>query len=365
MKIKALLLLTIALFWSTAMWAQVTTSGINGKVTGTNGESLPSATVIAVHTPSGTQYGTLTDLDGNYQITNMRVGGPYTLTITFVGYKPFVKSDLILNLGQTLGTDVNLAEESSQLSGVTVVSKRNALIDGNRTGASTNLRSDQIQSLPTINRSITDFTRLSPQSNGNSFAGRDGRYNNITIDGANFNNNFGLSAKSLPGGDAQPISLDAIEEINVNVAPFDIRQSNFTGANVNAVTRSGDNTWKGSVYGFYRDKSFNGKKIEDKEITLTDQTTSSYGVRFGGPLIKNKLFIFANAEKEKSSYPGISWQPSTDGVGDPDLFISRTSEADLETVRNYLINTYSYDPGTYKDFGNFASENYKILAKID
>ena len=236
MKLKNLLFLTFALLWSAMLTAQVTTSGMNGKVTGINGESLPSATVVAVHTPSGTQYGTLTDLNGNYQIANMRVGGPYSLTISYVGYKPYVKSDIILNLGQTLGTDVNLVEESSQISGVTVVSKRNAIIDGNRTGASTNLRTEQIQSLPTITRSITDFTRLSPQSNGNSFAGRDGRYNNITIDGANFNNNFGLSTKALPGGDAQPISLDAIEEISVNVAPFDIRQSNFTGANVNAVT---------------------------------------------------------------------------------------------------------------------------------
>jgi hypothetical protein len=365
MKLKNLLFLTFALLWSAMLTAQVTTSGMNGKVTGINGESLPSATVVAVHTPSGTQYGTLTDLNGNYQIANMRVGGPYSLTISYVGYKPYVKSDIILNLGQTLGTDVNLVEESSQISGVTIVSKRNAIIDGNRTGASTNLRTEQIQSLPTITRSITDFTRLSPQSNGNSFAGRDGRYNNITIDGANFNNNFGLSTKALPGGDAQPISLDAIEEISVNVAPFDIRQSNFTGANVNAVTRSGDNTWKGSAYGYYRDKSFNGSKIEDKELTLTDQTTSNYGLRFGGPLIKNKLFIFANAEKEKSSYPGISWQPSTDGVGNPDQFISRTSASDLETMRNYLMSTYNYDAGTYQDFGNFASENYKILAKID
>lgn len=365
MKLKNFILFSLALLWSALLTAQVTTSGMNGKVTGTNGESLPSATVIAVHTPSGTQYGTLTDLNGNYQIANMRVGGPYTLTVSYVGYKAFTKSDIILNLGQTLGTDVNLVEESSQLSGVTIVSKRNAIIDGNRTGASTNLRIEQIQSLPSINRSITDFTRLSPQSNGNSFAGRDGRYNNITIDGANFNNNFGLSSKALPGGDAQPISLDAIEEISVNVAPFDIRQSNFTGANVNAVTRSGDNTWKGSVYGYYRDKSFNGSHVEDQKLTLTDQSTSNYGLRFGGPIIKNKLFIFANAEKEKSSFPGISWKPSIDGVGNPDQFISRTSESDLETMKNFLKETYGYDAGTYKDFGNFASDNYKILAKID
>jgi len=352
-------------FIGAALQAQVTTSGMNGKVTTQNKESLPGATIQVVHVPSGTQYLSTTDLNGFYQITNMRVGGPYKLTVSYVGHQTVTIEDLNLNLGQTLGVDVTLNQATAQLSGVTVVAVKNALFDGNRTGASLNVGTNQIQSMPSINRSITDFTRMSPQSNGNSFAGRDGRYNNITVDGANFNNNFGLSTKALPGGDAQPISLDAIEEISVNVAPYDIRQSNFTGANVNAVTRSGDNTWKGSVYGYYRDKSFNGKHVEDQDLDLTDQTTSNYGIRFGGPIIKNKLFIFANAEKEKSSFPGIPWKPSTDGVGDPEQFISRTSESDLETMRQYLMETYNYDPGSYKDFGNFNSENYKILAKID
>lgn len=363
MKIRKLLFFLLMMAGS-YLHAQVTTSGMNGKVTANN-ESLPGATVMAVHVPSGTQYGTITDPNGYYHISNMRIGGPYTLKVTYVGFKTAEISDITLSLGQTSGVNVNLTQESSQISGVVVVAVKNSLMDGNRTGAATNLGTQHIQNMPTISRSINDFTRMSPQSNGNSFAGRDGRYNNITIDGANFNNNFGLSSKSLPGGDAQPISLDAIEEISVNIAPYDIRQSNFTGANVNAVTRSGDNQWKGSVYGYYRDKSFNGKKVEDQTLTLTDQTTSSYGFRLGGPIIKNKLFFFANAEKEKSSYPGISWKPSTDGVGDAASSISRTSEADLETMRQFLQSTYGYDPGSYKDFGNFASENYKILARID
>ncbi len=345
--------------------AQVTTSGMNGKVYAKANESLPGATVVAVHTPSGTQYATLTDVNGYYHLDNMRVGGPYTLNVSFVGYKTSRNENITLNLGQTLQFNVNLTEESAQLTGVSIIGQRNTMIDGNRTGASINLGTQQIQALPSISRSITDFTRLSPQSNGSSFAGMDGRYNNITIDGANFNNNFGLSTKSLPGGDAQPISLDAIEEINVNVAPYDIRQSNFTGANVNAVTRSGDNTWKGSVYSYYRDKSFNGKKVEDQTLTLSNQSTTSYGVRFGGPVIKNKLFFFGNAEREKSSFPGIPWQPSTDGVGNAAASISRTSVADLETMHNYLLNTYGYEAGSYQNFGNFASENYKLLARID
>lgn len=365
MKIKHLLLITLAIGLTHLGIAQVTTSGLNGKVSDTKGESLPGATVVAVHTPSGTQYGSLTDAVGNYRMANMRVGGPYTLTITFVGYKPFTLDNLYLSLGQTATINADLIEAVAQISGVEVIAQRNALIDGNRTGASTNVNAQQIARMPSISRSINDFTRLSPQSNGNSFAGRDGRYNNISIDGANFNNNFGLSSKSLPGGDAQPISLDAIEEINVNIAPFDIRQSNFTGANITAVTRSGDNTWKGSVYGYYRDNTFNGTKVADKTLTLSDQTTSSYGLRVGGPLVKDKLFIFLNAEKEKSSFPGIPWKPSTDGKDSAEIFVSRTTESDLATMKDYLMTQYNYDAGTYKDFDNFLSENYKILAKLD
>lgn len=360
-----LFILAFALLGSQLM-AQVTTAGMNGRILGTNNESLPGATVVAVHVPSGTQYGTLTDIDGLFRIPNMRVGGPYKVTVSYVGYNVQTKENITLNLGQTQSLNVSLSETTAAISGVEIVAVRSALIDGNRTGASTNINNEQIQSLPTISRSINDFTRLNPQTGvGNSFAGRDGRYNNITVDGANFNNNFGLSSKNLPGGDAQPISLDAIEEINVNIAPFDIRQSNFTGANINAITRSGDNTFKGSAYTYYRNKNFNGDQVGDKTLSLANTTTTSYGFRLGGPIIKNKLFFFANAEKEKSSFPGIEWSPSTDGLGDAKKNISRTSVADLQTMKQYLTDTYNYDPGNYQDFGNFLSENYKILGRID
>jgi hypothetical protein len=365
MKIKTLLFMAMLLLFSGSIFAQVTTSGINGKVTGTNNESLPGATIIALHVPSGTQYGTTSNTEGVYRLANMRVGGPYKITVSFVGYKTQEQGGIYLSLGQTLGLNINLQETSSQLSGIEVVSEKSAIIDGNRTGASTNIRAEQMEALPTISRSITDFTRLSPQSNGSSFAGRDGRYNNITIDGANFNNNFGLSTKSLPGGDAQPISLDAIEEVSVNVAPFDIRQSNFTGANINAVTRSGDNTWKGSIYTYYRDKNFNGKKVGEKELTLTDQTTISSGLRIGGPIVKNKVFLFANAETEESSYPGVTWVPSTDGVGDAENFISRTSLSDMQTMHDFLLTRYGYEAGYYNNFPNFSSSNIKALVRLD
>ncbi|NLM92842.1 MAG: TonB-dependent receptor [Bacteroidales bacterium] len=350
-------------------YSQVTTSGMNGRVADTENLTLPGATVLATHVPSGTRYGAITDANGFFRILNMRIGGPYEITVSFVGYTTFVQSDIYLSLGQTLGLNVVLAESAEYLEGVEVVSSRYDIFDGNRMGAGTNFNDEQISALPTISRSINDYTRLTPQTGvGNSFAGRDGRYNNITIDGANFNNNFGLSSTNLPGGDAQPISLDAIEEVTVNIAPFDIRQSNFTGANINAVTRSGDNTFKGSAYTFYRDKSFNGTKVGDSELDLEKTSTYTLGARVGGPIIKDKLFFFANAEMESSSFPGIPWKPSDPANGinpSADDFISRTTVSDLETMRNYLINTYNYDPGSYQGFGNFASENYKLLGRVD
>jgi outer membrane receptor protein involved in Fe transport len=366
---KKLIFLISLLIFGSMLNAQVTTSGISGKIYGADKATLPGATVVIVHIPSGTQYATVTDNDGFYRIPNMKVGGPYKLTVTYVGYKTFIKDDITLSLGQTLSLNQTLSEEAAAIEGVVITAGvKNAIMDGNRTGASTNINVQQIQNLPSINRSITDFTKLTPQSNGSSFGGQDGRYNNITIDGANFNNNFGLSTKSLPGGDAQPISLDAIEEINVNIAPYDIRQSNFTGANVNAITRSGDNTWKGSVYGYYRDKSFNGKKVEDQTLTLSDQTINSYGFRVGGPILKDKLFIFLNAEREKSSFPGIPWRPSDpeNGVNaDAAKSISRTTVQDLKTIHDLLYNTYGYEAGSYQNFGNFASQNTKFLGRID
>lgn len=364
-------IMLVAAFMLLASWsfAQVTTSGINGRVLGANNESLPGATVIAVHTPSGTQYGITTDGEGFFRILNMRVGGPYKITASFVGYSTYTSEDITLGLGQTYGLNIRLFETAAEITGVEVVAVRHDLFDGNRMGAGLNVTNEQISVMPTISRSINDYTRLTPQAGvGNSFAGRDGRYNNITIDGANFNNNFGLSSKNLPGGDAEPISLDAIEEISVNIAPFDIRQSNFTGANINAVTRSGDNTFQGSAYTFYRDASFNGVMVGDHELTLDKTTTNIVGARFGGPIIKDELFFFANAEYEKSSFPGILWRPSDPANGinpDSESNISRTTVADLETMRNFLINTYSYDPGNYSGFDNFESANLKLLGRLD
>lgn len=358
-------MIIVALSLNCGVFAQVTTSGMKGRVVDENRQPLPGTTVIAVHEPSGTQYGTITNNDGYYQINGMRTGGPYKVDVSFVGYATASYKDLQLSLGDEYPLNVVLSESNVALGDVVVQAARTV----ERTGTNTSISSRQIQTMPTISRSINDFTRVSPYAgSGNSFAGRDGRYNNITIDGAAFNNNFGLSSNNLPGGDAQPISLDAIEEISVNVSPFDIRQSNFTGASINAVTKSGDNQFKATAYTFLRPKSFTGEKVGDKIVPdAKEKSQHTYGLSLGGPIIKNKLFFFVNGELEKQKYPGIEWRASTTDGSDAsaDDKISRTTTADLETMRKHLIDTYGYDPGSYSNFGNFESENYKIMARVD
>ncbi len=358
----------VFLFISLMIFGQgATTSSLSGKITDSKGESMPGAGIIAVHNPSGTQYATIADNAGNYRIQNMRVGGPYTVTVSFIGYSSQSYSEITLKLGETYVQNGQVAESTTALAEVVVTAGlRNSILSSERSGTQTNVSSRDIASLPTINRSITDFAKYTPQSQGNSFGGRDGRFNTITVDGAAFNNNFGLSSNPLPGGNAQPIALDAIEEISVSVAPYDVTRSQFTGASINAVTRSGDNTFKGSVYTYIRPKSFTGNTVDGNDVAgANDRNSQNYGLRLGGPIIKNKLFFFVSGEYEKESVPGVTWRPSTDGVSVPDQMISRTLESDMVAVRDYLISNYNYDPGKYKDFDPFKNQNTKILARFD
>ena len=366
MKMKKLLLsFFMVVLTGFTVFSQVTTSGMNGVISAESGEKLPGATVLAVHEPSGTQYGTVTNAEGRFNLQGMRPGGPYKVNISFVGYATSSVTDVNLNLGDNFTLNSVLKESDIAL-GEIVISAARAV---EKVGTKTNVSSRQIESLPTISRSINDFTRLSPYAGGgNSFAGRDGRYNNITIDGAAFNNNFGLSSKNLPGGDAQPISLDAIDEISVNVSPFDIRVSNFTGASINAITKSGDNQLKVSAYTFQRPESFTGEKVVDNVVpNARTSKQSTYGLSIGAPIIKDKLFIFVNGEIESRDYPGIEWSASkTDGSdASAEKKISRTTTADLKTISDYALSKYQYNTGAYEDFGNFVSENYKIMARLD
>ncbi|HEY3404872.1 MAG TPA: carboxypeptidase-like regulatory domain-containing protein, partial [Ohtaekwangia sp.] len=219
-------------------WAQgVTTASIAGTVVDQNGEPLPGANVIAVHVPSGTEYGASSLADGRFNMPAVRIGGPYRITVSFIGYENSVQENVYLSLGQSFNVKVDLKESGTQLAEIVVTSS--SIINSDRTGASTNINTNQLMRMPTLSRSFTDMTRLTPQASGTSFAGRNNLYNNLSIDGSLFNNSFGLA--SLPGGqtNSQPISLDALEEITVNIAPYDVRQGGFTGAGINAVTRSG------------------------------------------------------------------------------------------------------------------------------
>ena len=251
--IKKLLPLVALLFLSFSAGAQITTSSINGQIISDSGEKLVGATVIAVHVPSGTNYYAVANLDGRYAIQGMRPGGPYDIKVHLLGYQTTLFQDIVLQLGVTFTQDVVLTISTEELEEVVVVASPSSKFSNEKTGAATNISSSQIGNMPTINRSISDIARISPYANGMSFAGGDGRSTNFTVDGANFNNNFGLNA-NLPGG-GNPISMDAIDEIQVVVAPFDVRQTNFIGGGINAITKSGTNTFKGTAYTYYRNQN--------------------------------------------------------------------------------------------------------------
>ena len=361
---KRLLSLVSLLLWlTTTMMAQVTTSSMSGKVVlqGTN-EEIIGATVQAVHEPSGTRYATVTNTNGRFNIQGMRVGGPYTVTVSYVGHQTKVFKGIKLQLGEIYNLEVWLSEDAQQL-GEVIISAQASKFAAEKTGATTNISQRQIESMPTVSRSITDLTRLSPYSNGMSFAGGDGRSTNFTLDGANMNNNFGLSSK-LPGG-GSPISMDAIDEIQVVVSPFDVRQSNFIGGGINAVTKSGTNTFRGTAYIYHNNENMHGNRVDD--MTLPDPgkvRNTTYGMTFGGPIIKNKLFFFVNGEYSKIPTVVNRWRASTNGVAKPDEFISRTKISDMKKVQDFMATQYGYNTGSYTSFPADES-NYKLLARLD
>ena len=366
MQKRLLFLVAMLLTMSLTALAQVTTSSLAGKVTldDANGEEVIGATIQAIHEPSGTRYAAVTNTSGRFTIQGMRTGGPYNVTVSYIGFQPKTVKGVNLQLGETYNLSVWLSEDANELAEV-IVSGKASKFAAEKTGASTNINSSQIQNLPTVSRSITDVTRLSPYGgNGMSFAGSDGRTANFTVDGANFNNNFGLSDK-LPGG-GNPISLDAIEELQVVISPYDVRQTNFIGGGVNAITKSGTNTYKASAYIYHRNENLRGDAIDREQIAgaRAKDSQTTYGFTFGGPIIKDKLFIFVNGEMSKIPTIANRWQGSANGVADADNYISRTKLSDLQTVSNHVKNKYGYDTGSWTDFPADES-NYKILARLD
>ncbi len=345
-----------------------TTSGINGRVVDENGEPLPGATIVAVHVPTGSQFGGITDEKGYFRIPNMNVGGPYKVTVSYVGYQPYTKEGIYLTLGQTYRLNVTLKTTATQLSEVAVVGKRYSYdeFDGNKTGAETVISNEQIQMMPTVERSIADMARLTPQAtvsdNGAiSIAGINNRYNAISIDGAVNNDVFGLSPTGTNGGQTggSPISMDAIEQFQVVLAPYDVRQSGFAGASINAVTRSGSNKVEASVYYYFRNENLAGKTPTDDEnaerTKLPDFSSKTYGARVGGPIVKNKLFFFVNAEIGRDETPKPFDFANYDG---------NATQQDIEALTSKLRNEFGYEPGPYLDKKSSLNSD-KFLVRLD
>lgn len=344
--------------------AQVTTSSLSGVVKDDKGTALAGASIKVVNTLNGATKLTSTDKGGRYQIQNLDAGGPYVITVTFVGQTIPQRDDVFLQLGTAEVVDFTSKGATSTLESVVVTSKKTLTV---KTGTSTNFGQRTINLLPNVNRSITNIATLTPQAGGgNSFGGRDGRYNNIQIDGASFNNNFGLSNNPLPGGAIQPISIDAIDEISVRVSPFDVREANFTGAGINATTKKGTNKFRGSLYGFYRNQDYIGKKAVGKDIPpLVESATKTVGIAIGGPIIKNKLFFFVNAEKVDINVPGVNWKARRGAANPNDPNETRVRFTALDSVRDHLKTKYGYETGPYENLGNFFTKNEKILGRLD
>ncbi len=376
MKRSILLFATmLVLLPALALKAQVTTGGINGLITDKAGKQMTGVRVMATHEPSGTKYGAVSNVSGRYLIPGMRTGGPYTLQFTAVGMKPEKYSDIYIKLGETSVYNAKLDEGEVKLSEITVVSKKNATMSAERTGAATNIGRETIQALPTINRSVQDMTRLTPQANGLSFAGQDPRFTSFSVDGSVFNNNFGLGAGSLPGAQtgATPISLDAIEEIQVNMAPYDVRQAGFVGAGINAITRKGDNEFRASAFFNTRDQSFLGSSLRNPTGDVTTPVISQsfnvrqYGFRLGGPLIQDKLFFFINGEIEERADPGTQNRASRGATDTAGTNIVRRGLAltdSLDRLKSFLAERFNFDPGVYQDYLRF-SYSAKATARLD
>ena len=363
--LKSLSLAFITMFAGAVAYAQVTTASLSGKVVDDKGEAVIGAAIVATHGPSGTTYGAVTNADGRYAIQGMRPGSPYSVEVSCLGYTTVNYTDLTLQLAENTSLNATIKESTEFLQEVVVIGQASSKFSQEKTGAATNISNEQILSLPTVSRSITDYTRLSPYGgNGMSFAGSDGRTANFTVDGANFNNNFGLSS-NLPGG-GNPISIDAIEEMQIVISPYDVRQTNFIGGGVNAVTKSGTNTFRGSAYAYHRNEYIRGDTIEREQIPGArdiDRSTT-IGMTFGGPIVKNKLFFFVNAEYVMIPTVVNRWRGSEDGVAVPNSNISRTKLSDLSEVSSYVKREYGYDTGSWTNFPANES-NLKLLGRID
>ena len=361
---KSLSLSILASLFVVSGFAQVTTSSLGGRVVDASGEPVPGVAIVATHVPSGTTYGVVTNAEGRYTVQGMRTGGPYTVEVSCLGFATVKYSDVTLQLGELYVLDATMKDDTQLLQEVVVTaSPTSKFASVEKTGASTNINSQQMVELPTVSRSFSDIAKLSPYGgNGLNFSGSSGRSTNFTVDGANVNNNFGLST-SLPGG-GNPISIDAIEEVQVVVSPYDVRQSNFIGGGMNAITKSGTNTLKGSVYVYHQNENLHGNRVDGIDLERTRERETTYGFTLGGPIIKNKLFFFVNGEKTPNPSEIIKWRTSADGNADEDRMITRVKTSEAQEMRDFLIKNYDYDPGSFDNY-NRDNGTVKLLARLD
>ena len=345
--------------------AQETTSEIQGIVIDSKGAALAGATIVATHTPTGTKYTTSSRKDGRYNLANLRIGGPYVITESFVGHKPQTQENISLSLGQVFKVDFTAGDNLTELSTVVVNSNRqNKVFNNGRTGQQEVVTRSQIERLPTINRSLQDFTKLEPTANGLSFGGRSSQYNNLTVDGANFNNSFGLSGTLGGQTGSQPISLDAIEQIQVNVSPYDVRQGGFSGAGINTVTRSGTNQIKGSVYAYTKNENTQGYKVGTNTVVKTPIKYNLQGFSLGGAIVKNKLFFFVSAEQVRQELPATSYIASDAAHPIQPGSVSFANADTLKKLSDFLQTKYGYSTGAFQGY-NQKTQSDKITAKLD
>ena len=347
--------------------AQVTTATVSGIVNSISGEALAKAGVTVEFPDAGIRENLITKADGRFTVPNLRVGGPYKITVTHISHQSASYDNVFLELGPNNVFEFILEKKIVDLNAV-VVTGKSAIFDNKRTGASTNISSRQLRTMPTISRSADDFLRLTPSAsanyNGMSFAGRNGQYNNFSLDGAVFNNPFGLDSQT-PGGqtNSQPISLDAIDQIQVNIAPYDVTQAGFTGAGVNTVTKSGSNNSTGTIYGFFRNQSMTGKKVDGNKFNIPDLSQFQGGASISGAIVKNKFYYFVNVETEQRT-DEVSAYRAKNSTNAGLSNTSRVLEQDLIDVSSILKNKFGYETGAYQGYSH-DQNNYKWLAKFD
>lgn len=347
----------------------LTTAAMSGSVVSSKGEPLAGANVVALHLPSGSLFGAATRGDGYFNITGARVGGPYTVTASFIGYKSQKLENVYLSLGQNLRLEFKLTEEALEVGALEVVAERDAIMSASRTGAATAVSRQVLQTLPSIRGRIEDFVRLTPQFNpssagyGFSFAGQDGRLNNITVDGSYFNNSFGLAGTPGQRTGVAPISLEAIEQLQVNVSPYDVRQGNFIGANVNTVTKSGTNEFSGSIYAATRNQDMVGTEAKDLKFDPGTFKYNRFGGRLSGPILKNKLFFFVDYEGDKITQPGTTFRANAGGEAVQGS-TTRVLASDLDALSNYLATNFGYVTGPYQGY-NHNTPATRFIAKLD